>query len=126
MAEKELRAAHARAEQAQARFTETLAELKRRVQPSTLAGDAWDGVKDKGSDLADKGVRAVKDQPVAAGGIVAALAVFLFRAPLATLVTSMFGKDEEEEGRVTTDLSTTDDDYDLTAPVVAQKEGAIA
>lgn len=121
-----LRAAEARADQAQRQLNETVAELKRRLQPSTLAGDAWGGVKDRGSNIADKGVQVVKDRPAAVGGVLAALTLFVFRAPIAKLATSLFGADREDDGRITTDLSDTDQDFDLTAPVVDQKEGELA
>ncbi len=75
-------AARADAEQAQARFVATLHELQQRLAPKVLARDAWDGAKSKGADIAEDAVDAVRRRPVAAGGIVAALALFLAREPL--------------------------------------------
>ena len=75
-------AALAEAEQAQARFVATLHELQQRIMPRTLARDAWEGAKSKGADLTEDAVDAVRRRPVAAGGIVAALALFLAREPL--------------------------------------------
>ncbi len=126
MSEKDVRLAKARAEQAHVRFTATLEELKYRLKPATLASGAWDGVKDKSSDNADKSVQMVKDRPVAVGGVLAAIAVFALRSPLSSLLGNMFGNGREDDGRVTTNLSKNDDEFDLTAPVVAEKEGAIA
>jgi len=126
MSEKDVRLSKAKAEQARARFTATLEELKHRLKPATLASDAWDGVKDKSSDIADKSVQVVKDRPVAVGGVLAAIAVFALRSPLSSLLGNMFGNGREDDGRVTTNLSKNDDEFDLTAPVVAEKEGAIA
>lgn len=126
MSEKDVRLAKARAEQAHARLTATLEEIKHRLSPATLAGDAWDGVKDKSSDIADKGIQVVKDRPVAVGGVLAAIAVFALRSPLSSLLGNMFGDGRQDDGRVTADLTNKDDEFDLTAPVVAEKEGAIA
>ena len=84
-------AARADAEQAQARLVATLHELQQRIAPRTLARDAWDGAKNKGADLAEDAVDAVRRRPVAAGGIVAALALFLAREPLMDLAGKAVG-----------------------------------
>ncbi len=60
----------------------TAHELQERLSPKTLARDAWQGAKDKGADLAEDAVDAVRARPVAASGIAAAIAVFLARKPL--------------------------------------------
>ena len=87
----EVLAARADAEQAQARLVATLHELQQRIAPRTLARDAWDGAKNKGADLAEDAVDAVRRRPVAAGGIVAALALFLAREPLMDLAGKAVG-----------------------------------
>lgn len=87
----EVLAARAGAEQAQARLVATLHELQQRIAPKTLARDAWDGAKSKGADIAEDAVDAVRRRPVAAGGIVAALALFLAREPLMDLAGKMVG-----------------------------------
>ncbi|MDQ3143911.1 MAG: hypothetical protein M3Q57_03415 [Pseudomonadota bacterium] len=57
-------------------------ELQLRLQPATLASEAWEKAKNKGADLAEEAVDAVKSRPVAAGGVVAAIAMFLAREPI--------------------------------------------
>ena len=76
--------AAARIEVARTRATllETVRELQARLQPKTLASEAWEKAKDKGADLAEGAVDAVARRPVAVGGVVAALAMFLAREPL--------------------------------------------
>ena len=70
--------------------------LQVRLSPSTLARQTWQGAKEKGADLAEKSVDAVRARPVAAGGVVAAIALFLAREPLKDLadkvVDSVSGK----------------------------------
>ena len=70
--------------------------LQARLSPSTLARQTWQGAKEKGADLAEKSVDAVRSRPVAAGGVVAAIALFLAREPLKDLadkvVESVSGK----------------------------------
>ena len=81
----EVQAARKEAEQAQSRLIERLQELQQRIAPKILARDAWEGAKSKGADLAEDAVDAVRARPVAATGIVAALALFLAREPLMDL-----------------------------------------
>ena len=92
-------AARADAEQAQQRLVATLQELQQRIAPGTLARDAWDGAKAKGADLAEDAVDAVKRRPVAAGGVVAALALFLAREPLMGLAGKALGSSKKKARR---------------------------
>ena len=61
---------------------ETTRELQARLQPKTLASEAWEKAKDKGADLAEGAVDAVAKRPLAVGGVVAAIAMYLAREPL--------------------------------------------
>ncbi len=100
-------------------LTNTIKELQYRLKPGTLASDAWNGVRSSGSEVAGKGMHAMTGHPGAAGGVVAAIALFLLRGPLANLLTRIFSG-ESAKGRVTTKLTHKDDDFDLTAPVVTK------
>lgn len=97
----EILAARADAQAAQARLVATLHELQQRIAPRTLARDAWEGTKSKGADLAEDAVDAVRRRPVAAGGIVAALALFLAREPLIDLAGKAMGS--KKRGRKKTE-----------------------
>ena len=84
--------ARQRAEQARARVFATFDELlsafklwQQRLEPSHLARDAWEAAKAKGADVAEDAVDAVAKRPVAATGVVAAIALFLARGPLLDL-----------------------------------------
>jgi len=74
----------AQAEVARSReaLIDTARELQQRLQPKTLAREAWESAKVKGADMAEDAVDAVKRRPVATGGIVAAIAMFLAREPI--------------------------------------------
>ena len=61
---------------------ETIDELMERFRPHNLVDDIWEQAKNKGADLAEDAVDAVARRPVAVGGVVAALAMFLARDPL--------------------------------------------
>ena len=55
----------------------------------------WQGARDKGADLAEDAVDAVRARPVAADGVVAAITLFLARDPLMDLA----GKDRRRRRR---------------------------
>ena len=82
----------AQAEVAQAReaLIDTARELQQRLQPKTLAREAWESAKNKGADMAEDAVDAVKRRPVATGGIIAAIAMFLAREPIKDGVKSVY------------------------------------
>lgn len=65
-----------------AAMLDTTRELQARLQPKTLANEAWEKAKDKGADLAEGAVDAVAKRPLAVGGVVAAIAMYLAREPL--------------------------------------------
>ena len=96
----QVQAARIRAEQAQHRLVAHLQELQQRIAPKTLARDAWEGAKAKGADLAEDAVDAVRNRPVAATGIVAAVALFLAREPLMDLAGKLVnGKGSKPKAR---------------------------
>jgi len=114
-------------EAAKKRLSSTSGSLQYRLKPGNLASDAWNGVKDKSGELADDALQVVKDRPVTAGGIAAALILFVARDPLWAVVSRLFNKGGEDE-LLTAKLDTPDENYDLAAPAVSRsvKEGAHA
>ena len=77
----------------------TARELQQRLQPKTLAREAWESAKNKGADMAEDAVDAVKRRPVATGGIIAAIAMFFAREPIKDGVSRIYDamtSDEEE------------------------------
>ncbi len=85
-------AARIEAERARGRLMETARELQERLSPATLAQSAWAGAKSKGVDLAEDAVDAVRRRPAIAGGLVAALALFLAREPLIDMAGKLAGE----------------------------------
>ena len=73
------------AERRRARLMASADQLQARLSPKRLTSDAWQGAKDKGADLAENAVDAVKARPLAAGGVVAAITLFRAREPLMDL-----------------------------------------
>jgi hypothetical protein len=94
-------AARIEVERAKAALIETARELQQRLQPKTLANEAWEKAKNKGADLAEDAVDAVKKRPVAVGGVIAALTMFLAREPIkdaaVKIYDAMTSSDEPEE-----------------------------
>jgi uncharacterized protein DUF3618 len=95
----EVAAARIEAERARARLMETAQDLQARLRPKTLAQNAWEGAKMKGADLAEDAVDAVRRRPLAATGLVAAIALFIAREPLRDLAGRLVGsgKDADQE-----------------------------
>lgn len=75
----------------------TLDELKVRLAPKTIAQDAWEGAKDKGSEVADTTITAVKQRPAIAAGVAAGAALLLARKPLFSLVTGLFSDSDQPQ-----------------------------
>ncbi len=92
----ELILARREAEAARQRLTATLSELQQRLKPATLATNAWEGVKDKSGEIAEDAVQAVKARPVAVSAVLAAVTLFLARAPIKSAVAGLFSGEEEE------------------------------
>ena len=63
----------------------TAHELQERLSPKVLAKDAWQGAKEKGADLAEDAVDAVRARPLTTTGVVAAITMWLAREPLIDL-----------------------------------------
>ena len=78
-------AARSEVERSRSRLMSTAQELQERLSPKTLARGAWQGAKEKGADLAEDAVDAVRSRPLAASGVVVAIAMFLAREPLKDL-----------------------------------------
>lgn len=70
---------------------DTARELQQRLQPKTLALEAWESAKNKGADMAEGAVDAVRRRPVATSGIIAAIAMFLARDPIKDGVARLLG-----------------------------------
>ena len=88
----EIIAARAEVDRSRSRLMSTAHELQDRLSPKTLARNTWQGAKEKGADLAENTVDAVRSRPIAATGIVAAVTMFLAREPLIELAEKVVGK----------------------------------
>lgn len=92
----EIAAARLEVERSRSRLMGAAQELQDRLSPKTLAKGAWQGAKEKGADLAEDAVDAVKARPMAATGVVAAITMFLAREPLWDLATKLAGEVSEK------------------------------
>lgn len=84
-------AARAEVEIARKRMLETLGELQQQFAPRALVREAWETAREKGAELAEETVDAVKARPLAATGVVAAITMFLAREPLMDLAGKLVG-----------------------------------
>ena len=107
----QIAAARSEVERSRARVMATAQELQERLSPKTLAKGAWQGAKEKGADLAENTVDAVKSRPLAATGVVAAMTMFLAREPLMDLAGKLVGRvGEKRRTRRTRKNKTNQDD----------------
>ena len=83
-------AAQATVAEAREALIDTARKLQTRLQPKTLVREAWESAKIKGADIAEDAVDAVKRRPVATGGIIAAIAMFLAREPIKDGVSRIY------------------------------------
>jgi hypothetical protein len=91
MSEEEVKAAEFRVDRARSKMIGTLQEISGQLQPHRLVEEAWEKAKDKGADLAENAVDAVRARPFAATGVVAAITMFLAREPLFDLANKLVG-----------------------------------
>ena len=107
----EIVAARAEVDRSRARVMATAHELQERLSPKTLARNTWQGAKEKGADLAENTVDAVKARPLAATGVVAAITMFLAREPLMDLASRFVdGVGEKRKSRRGRTAKTKQDD----------------
>jgi ElaB/YqjD/DUF883 family membrane-anchored ribosome-binding protein len=91
MSNEDVKAAEIKVEAARAKLTASLQEVSRQFAPHRLMEEVWEKAKDKGADLAEDAVDAVRARPYAATGVVAAIAMFIAREPLMDLAGKLVG-----------------------------------
>ena len=101
MKDARVEAARIQVERSRAQLLDTAKVLQQRLEPGKLTRDAWQSAKEKGADLAEDAVDAVRQRPYAAGGVVAAIALFIAREPIKSLfgrlADAMTSAESEEE-----------------------------
>ena len=104
---------------ARARLDSTLVAVQQRLRPGNLAGEAWDGVKDRSVDLDDGALTAVRKRPAAVSVAVGAVALFLAREPLKRTVKRLFSDEmEPDDGLIVTRIETESPQFTASAPIV--------
>lgn len=107
----EIAAAKAEVERRRGRLMGAAHQLQERLSPGRITRDAWQGAKEKGADLAENAVDAVRARPVAATGAVAALALFIAREPLMDLAGKLMnGVSKKRTARKSRPKKTTQSD----------------
>lgn len=97
--EADLELARRRAYLARRHLLRTLTEIRDRLHPRALAGEAWEKVRDRGEEMAAGAVRSVKEKPARAAAIAGAVALFLARKPIADSVKALLVRgDADDEG----------------------------
>jgi hypothetical protein len=115
MSAAEILKAKREAEHARKELIATAHALQTRLKPGTIVGNAWDGVKERGTDIAENTVEAVKARPYPVAAGLAAFTLFLARKPIRSAVSRLFHSSPDDD-LVTTTLDT-EGPYDITAPL---------
>ena len=104
--DRDVRLAEAQGEVARSRqqVVGTFHELAELLAPKKIAKNVWESAKVKGADMAEDAVDAVRQRPVAATGLVAAITMFLAREPIKNGIVNLYDamtsdKNEEQETR---------------------------
>ena len=84
-----------RAIAARQRLDSDLVTARTRLRPGNLAGEAWDGVKEKSASMADDAVEAVKARPGMVSLALGAVALFFARKPIGRAVGGLVSRDED-------------------------------
>ena len=93
----EIVAARVEVDRIRSRLMSTAHELQDRLSPRTLARNTWQGAKEKGADIAEDTVDAVKARPLTTTGVVAAITMFLAREPLIDLAGKVVGRGKKKK-----------------------------
>ena len=113
-------AARAEAEAAKRQLMATVHEIQYRLKPSTLANEAWSGVRDTATQRSDQAKEIVREKPQAAGAVAALLVLIFARKPLMSLLGKAFGRKDDDH--INTHLAPkADATVDLRAPVVPKE-----
>ena len=99
MSDERVKTAEFKVDRARAKLIGTLQELSGQFEPHRLMQEAWDKAKEKGADLAEDAVDAVRSRPYTATGVVAAIAMFLAREPLIDLAGRINDKRKSRKSR---------------------------
>jgi ElaB/YqjD/DUF883 family membrane-anchored ribosome-binding protein len=92
----EVIAARVEVDRSRSRLMSCAHELQDRLSPKTLARQTWQGAKEKGADIAENTIDAVKARPLTATGVVAAITMFLAREPLIGLAGKVVGRGKKK------------------------------
>ncbi len=95
--EADLALARLRAELARKRLLGTLGDIRDRLNPRTLAEEAWESVRERGGEAAAEMVRTVREKPGRSAAIAGAIALFMARRPIARGVMSLLNRGNEDE-----------------------------
>jgi hypothetical protein len=98
MSERDVANARLEVAAARERMMSATHELQGRLKPTTLASNAWDGVREKSALVAGNVSRTAARRPVAAGAVAVGVAAFLARKPLWRLIGRIAGKTHISDG----------------------------
>ncbi|MDB5690852.1 MAG: hypothetical protein JWL91_2728 [Sphingomonas bacterium] len=94
-----LEAAQDAARDARTKLSDTFCQIKARLQPSALAGQARERIREEVSILSEKAVATAGDRPALVGMTGGAILLFFLRKPLGRLIGRMFSREKTKAER---------------------------
>jgi hypothetical protein len=91
-----LEAAQEAARDARTRLSDTVCQIKARLQPSALVGQARERIKEEVTLLTDKATTTAGDRPALVGLTAGAVLLFFLRKPLGRVIGRMFTSSTSE------------------------------
>lgn len=89
--EHRLALAESEVERTRDRLVDTVSDFAEMLEPKRIINDVWVNAKDKGADLAENAVDAVRKRPVMAGSLLAAAVAWFAREPLKDAAVTAYG-----------------------------------
>jgi hypothetical protein len=89
------------ARDARTRLADTVGEIKGRLSPSVLVGQAREKAKEEAVELGERAMDAARERPLMAGLTGGAVFLLLFRRPIGRIIGRVFSKRSETAGPAT-------------------------
>lgn len=90
-----LEAAQDAARDARTKLSDTFCQIKARLQPSALVGEARERVRVEVSHLSEKAVNTAGERPGVVGMTIGAVLLFFLRKPLGRILGRVFARERE-------------------------------
>lgn len=89
------------ARDARTKLVDTIAEIKARLAPSTLAREAKEKIRDEATAFGERAMSTAQERPALAGLTIGGVILLLFRKPIGRLLGRVFSRRTSSAGQAT-------------------------